>query len=127
MIGGKFVIDAVVHPYNHLPPNRADPVLGEAMVELAYHLSAGAPDPQYAMAREDYLIDWQVPDVANFILRESDADVAVMHPLAIAAFKGWLLLGRKSGRGIGELFHRFIGAYACVDRRRQSNANPLSG
>ena len=87
MIGGKFVIDAVAHAYNHLPSNWEDPALGLAMVELAYHLAADPPDRRYAMSREEYLIDWQMPDVANFMFHESDTDVAVFHPLAIASFK----------------------------------------
>lgn len=115
MIGGKFVIDAVVHAYNHLPSNWADPVLGDAMVELAYHLAADPPDPRYAMSREDYLIDWQVPDVANFIFRESDTDAAVMHPLAIAAFKDGYSSVEKAAEALEKYPTRFIGAYACVD------------
>ena len=115
MIGGKFVIDAVVHAYNHLPSNWADPVLGEAMVELAYHLAADPPDPRYAMSREDYLIDWQVPDVANFVFGESDTDVAVMHPLAIAAFKDGYSSVEKAAEALERYPTRFIGAYACVD------------
>lgn len=122
MIGGKFVIDAVVHAYNHLPSNWADPVLGEAMVELAYHLAADPPDPQYAMSREDYLIDWQVPDVANFIFRESDTDVAVMHPLAIAAFKDGYSSVEKAAEALESYPTRFIGAYACVDPLLESKA-----
>lgn len=51
-------------------------------------------------SREDYLIDWEVPDVASFILRESHADVAVMHPLAIAAIKD----GYSSVKNAAEAF-----------------------
>lgn len=122
MIGGKFVIDAVVHAYNHLPSNWADPVLGEAMVELAYHLAADPPDRRYAMSREDYLIDWQITDVANFVFAESDTDVAVMHPLAIAAFKDGYSSVEKAAEALERYPTRFIGAYACVDPLMESQA-----
>lgn len=122
MIGGKFVIDAVVHAYNHLPSNWVDPVLGDAMVELAYHLAADPPNPRYAMSREDYLIDWQMPDVANFIFHESDTDVAVFHPLAIAAFKDGYSSLAKAVEGLKNYPSRFIGAYACVDPLRGKDA-----
>lgn len=115
MIGDYFVLDAVTHAYNHLPSNWVDPVLGDAMVELAYHLAADPPNPRYAMSREQYLIDWQVPDVANFLFRESDTDVAVMHPLAIASFKDGYSSVAKAAEALERYPTRFIGAYACVD------------
>jgi predicted TIM-barrel fold metal-dependent hydrolase len=122
LIGGKFVIDAVVHAYNHLPSNWEDPVLGHAMVELAYHLGADPPDPQYGLTREQYLIDWQIPDVANFIFGESDTDVAVMHPLAIAAFKDGYSSVAKAAEALERYPNRFIGAYACVDPLKGAEA-----
>ena len=115
MIDGLFVLDAVTHAYNHLPENWEDPVLGHAMVELAYHLAASPPDPKYAMTREQYLVDWQIPDVANLLFRESDTDVAVMHPLAIASFKDGYSSVKKAAEALERYPSRFIGAYACVD------------
>ena len=115
MIGDYFVLDAVTHAYNHLPSNWVDPLLGHAMVELAYHLAADPPNPRYAMTREQYLVDWQVPDVANFLFRESDTDVAVMHPLAIASFKDGYCSVAKAAEALERYPTRFIGAYACVD------------
>ena len=122
MIGGKFVIDAVAHAYNHLPSNWEDPALGLAMVELAYHLAADPPDRRYAMSREEYLIDWQMPDVANFMFHESDTDVAVFHPLAIASFKDGYSSLAKAVEGLQKWPTRFIGAYACVDPLRGKDA-----
>ena len=115
MIDGLFVIDAVAHAYNHLPENWADPVLGDAMVELAYALAADPPDPQYALGRDVYLSNWQVPDVANLLFRESDTDVAVMHPLAISSFIDGYSSVAKAAEAISKYPSRFIGAYACVD------------
>ncbi len=122
MINGLFVIDAVAHAYNHLPSNWEDPVLGHAMVELAYHLAASPPDPKYAMTREEYLVDWQVPDVANLLFGESDTDVAVMHPLAIAAFKDGYSSVAKAAEALQRYPNRFIGAYTCVDPLRGAGA-----
>ncbi len=122
MIGDYFVIDAVAHAYNHLPSNWEDPVLGHAMVELAFHLAADPPDPRYAMTREQYLVDWQVDDVASFLFAESDTDVAVMHPLAIAAFKDGYCSIEKAAEARSKYPSRFIGAYACVDPLKGAEA-----
>lgn len=122
MIDGLFVLDAVTHAYNHTPENWEDPVLGHAMVELAYHLAASPPDPKYAMSREQYLVDWQIPDVANLLFRESDTDVAVMHPLAISSFKDGYSSVKKAAEALETYPSRFIGAYACVDPLRQQGA-----
>lgn len=115
MIDGLFVLDAVTHAYNHLPENWADPVLGDAMVELAYHLAADPPDAKYALSRDVYLSDWQVGDAANLLFRESNTDVAVMHPLAIASFKDGYSSIAKAAEAREKFPTRFIGAYACVD------------
>ncbi len=115
MIDGLFVIDAVTHAYNHLPENWEDPVLGQAMVDLAYALAADPPDAQYAMDRENYLRDWTITDTANLLFRESDTDVAVFHPLAIASFKDGYSSLAKAAEAIARYPQRFIGAYACVD------------
>jgi uncharacterized protein len=77
MIDDIFVIDAVTHAYDHTPANWADEVGAHAMVELAYALAADPPDPQYALPKDVYLSNWQVPDVANLLFRESHTDVAV--------------------------------------------------
>ena len=87
MIDGLFVLDAVTHAYNHLPSNWEDPILGKAMVDLAYALAANPPDPRYAMSSRAYLRDWTVIDTANLLFGESATDIAVYHPLAIASFK----------------------------------------
>jgi len=115
MIDGLFVLDAVTHAYNQLPENWEDASLGHAMVELAYHLAVNPPDPKYAMTREEYLIDWQIPDVANLLFRESDTDVAVYHPLAISSFKDGYSSLPKAVEALEKYPNRFIGAYACVD------------
>ena len=122
MIGDFFVLDAVTHAYNHLPSNWEDPVLGHAMVELAYHLAASPPDPKYALSRENYLVDWQIPDVANLLFRESDTDVAVMHPLAISSFKDGYSSVAKAAEAMQRYPSRFIGAYACVDPLKGAGA-----
>ncbi|BBB14397.1 amidohydrolase family protein [Sphingopyxis sp. FD7] len=122
MIKDFLVLDAVTHAYNHLPGNWEDPVLGHAMVELAYHLAADPPDRKYAMKREEYLVDWQVPDVANLLFRESDTDLAVMHPLAIASFKDGYSSVAKAAEALERYPTRFVGAYACVDPLRGADA-----
>jgi uncharacterized protein len=122
MIDGMFVLDAVAHAYNHLPTNWEDPVLGDAMVELAYALAADPPDPQYAMSRHDYLRDWTVADTANLMFRESDTDVAVFHPLAISSFKDGYSSVAKAAEAISRYPSRFIGAYACVDPLKGAEA-----
>lgn len=122
MIDGLFVIDAVTHAYNHLPENWADPVLGDAMVELAYHLAADPPDPRYGLSRDVYLSDWQVADAANLLFHESNTDIAVMHPLAISSFKDGYSSVAKAAEAIEKYPSRFIGAYACVDPLKGAEA-----
>lgn len=122
MIDGLFVLDAVTHAYNQLPENWEDPLLGHAMVELAYHLAVNPPDPRYAMSREEYLINWQMPDVANLLFRESDTDVAVYHPLAISSFKDGYSSLAKAVEALEKYPNRFVGAYACVDPLKGADA-----
>lgn len=122
MIDGMFVIDGVTHAYNHLPSNWEDAVLGQAMVDLAYALAANPPEPQYALNREVYLSDWQIPDVANLLFRESDTDVAVFHPLAISSFKDGYSSLAKAAEALERYPSRFIGAYACVDPLKKGEA-----
>jgi hypothetical protein len=59
--------------------------------------------------------DWQVPDLANLLFRESETDVAIMHPLAISAFKDGYVSVEKAAEAIQNYPNRFLGAYACVD------------
>lgn len=115
MINDMFVIDAVTHPYNHLPSNLADKVGGGAIAELAFLLAENPPDPTYALDRQTYLSDWQVDEVANLLFHESHTDVAVIHPLAISAFKDGYVSIEKAAEAITNHPNRFIGAYACVD------------
>lgn len=115
MIDNEIVIDAVAHAYNHLPSNFADERGGAAISELSYGVAAGYDDPRYGLSREDYLTDWQVPDVAKMLFAESDTDFAVMHPLALGAFKDGYVSVAKAVEAVETYPNRFIGAYACVD------------
>jgi len=122
MIGDYFVLDAVTHAYNQLPSNWADPSLGAAMIELAYALAANPPDKKYALNREVYCSDWQVDDLAQLLFRESDTDVAVMHPLAISSFKDGYSSVAKAAEALEKYPTRFIGAYSCVDPLKGAEA-----
>lgn len=115
MLDDMFVIDAVAHAYNHTPENFADPTGAGAIAELAYAFSTGCPDPRYELPREVYLSDWQVPDLATLLFNESATDVAVMHPLAISAFKDGYVSLEKAAEALQKYPNRFIGSYACVD------------
>ncbi len=115
MIGGHFVIDAVTHAYNQVEENWAEPVFAKAMVEMAYHLGAAAPDPRYAMSRDQYIVDWQVDGMANLLFAESDTDVAVVHPLLFASFKDGYSSIAKAAEALEKYPQRFIGAYAFAD------------
>lgn len=118
MTGDYFVIDAVTHAYNQLKENYAEPIFADAMVEMAYHLGADAPDPKYAMSREEYIVDWTVDGLANLLFGESDTDVAVMHPLLFASFKDGYGSIAKAAEALEKYPTRFIGAYAFVDPLR---------
>ena len=115
MIDAVFVIDAVTHAYNQTPANFADPAGAGAITELAFQLALGSPDPRYELPRDVYLSDWQVPDLANILFRESDTDVAIIHPLAISAFKDGYVSLEKAAEALEKYPKRFIGSYACVD------------
>lgn len=115
MIDDVFVLDSVVHAYNQTPENFADAAGAGAITELAYAFSTGCPDPRYELPREVYLSDWQVPDLATVLFNESETDVAIMHPLAISAFKDGYVSLEKAAEALESYPNRFIGAYACVD------------
>lgn len=115
MIDDVFVIDTVAHAYNQTPANFADPTGAGAITELAYALSTGCPDPRYELPKSVYLSDWQVPDLARVLFGESQTDVAIMHPLAISAFKDGYVSLSKAAEAIETYPNRFIGANACVD------------
>lgn len=115
MIGDFFVLDAVTHAYNQVKENYAEPIFADAMVEMAYHLGADAPDPRYAMNREQYIVDWQIDGLANLLFAESDTDVAVMHPLLFASFKDGYSSIEKAAEALEKYPSRFIGAYAFAD------------
>ncbi len=122
MIGDYFVLDAVTHAYNQLKDNYAEPVFADAMVEMAYHLGADAPDPRYAMDREQYIVDWRVDGLANLLFAESDTDVAVMHPLLFSSFKDGYSSIEKAAEALEKYPTRFVGAYAFADPLKGADA-----
>lgn len=49
------------------------------------------------------------------LFNESQTDVAIMHPLAISAFKDGCVSIEKAAEALAKYPQRFIGSYACVD------------
>jgi uncharacterized protein len=111
----EFIIDAVAHPYNHMPDNFADVASASTISQLSYQIGGiGSPDPKYDMPQDVYLSDWSPEDVANVLFRETATDFAVMHTLPLFCYKDGFCSIEKSAEAVQRWPNRFR-AYASVD------------
>jgi predicted TIM-barrel fold metal-dependent hydrolase len=74
MIGDTFVIDAVAHPFNMSPENRAIELTGNP-------LPSYLADERYTLTGEEQLTDFPAYATAHALFAESQADMAVLHAL----------------------------------------------
>lgn len=119
---GYFVLDAVTHAFNFAEDNFYNVEGARAMADMAAAFCSTAADPGYQLAKEKFLRDWTVDELANILFRESRTDVAVYHPLPIFSFKDGLSALEKSLEAMEKYPTRFVGGYACVDPMRGQEA-----
>jgi hypothetical protein len=118
----ELIIDAVAHPYNHLPSNYADPDSAAVISELSYQIGGvGSPDPSFDIPKDVYISDWSPEDVANVLFRETATDMAVVHTLPLFCYHDGFCSPEKSAEAIQRWPQRFR-AYASVDPLR---ADPI--
>lgn len=111
----EFIIDAVAHPYNHLPENYADPASAAVISELSYQIGGvGSPEPKYDLPHDVYISDWSPEDVANVLFRETATDIAVVHTLPLFCYHDGFCSAEKSAEAVQRWPDRFR-AYAAVD------------
>jgi predicted TIM-barrel fold metal-dependent hydrolase len=113
MIDRMPVIDAVVHAYNMDPRNRAGEG-AETICEIVYESVRVAARPGFLVAKDDYLVDWTIEEVANMLFLESSTDLAVTHVLPIYAFKDGLCSLAKAVEAQRRWPNRFL-TYCGVD------------
>ncbi|CAB4819714.1 MAG: amidohydrolase family protein [Actinobacteria bacterium] len=115
MLGGHFVIDAVVHAFNLDEANFANVPHATAIRDVIYTVNNQTVPPGYGLPREAVFHDWSMDDTVGMLFNESDTDVAIYHATPIMAFKDGLSSAEKGADAIGRWPNRIIGAYASVD------------
>jgi predicted TIM-barrel fold metal-dependent hydrolase len=120
MIDGYTVVDAIVHAHNFSAANcrnRYATLMAEDTWRIAHHTSP----PGYRLARQGYVRDWSIEEVANVAFVESDADIAVHHVLPIRAFHDGGCSLAKTVEAKERWPDRFV-VYAGVDPMEGSRA-----
>ena len=81
-----FVFDAVAHSYNLDPSNYRVMPEAETVSEMLYgSFMEPAPD-ELSVPPEQYLRDWGIEETANMLFRESQTDIATIHPTPIKLY-----------------------------------------
>jgi len=116
MLRDAVVVDAVVHPYNLGPDNR-DPDRTEQLlaVHQFHRLTTGRDRPEYLLAEDEFLVDFDGEALSHALFAESPVDLAVIHALPNLGFTR----GRVTEpERMAELRDRYPGRYllyATVD------------
>jgi uncharacterized protein len=87
VLGGSVVVDAVVHPFNIGPENRAagaEPQL-EALYG-AHRLAFGDCYSDYVLSRDEFFSDFSYDAVADALFIESPVDLGILHALPNLGF-----------------------------------------
>src|ERR1700739_165066 len=87
VLGGSVVVDAVVHPFNIGPENRAagaEPQL-EALYG-AHRLAFGDCYGDYVLSRDEFFSDFSYHAVADALFIESPVDLGILHALPNLGF-----------------------------------------
>lgn len=111
-----FIIDGVVHCYNHDPVNYRKPKAeGASNAGYAYSVHAAVNPSPYQMTAEQWARDWQPEEVAEQLFLESDTDMMCMHsvPLFATYFDG--LVSNAKGAYLKSRYPDRVVWYAAID------------
>jgi predicted TIM-barrel fold metal-dependent hydrolase len=112
-----FIIDGVVHCYNHMPANYRDPVMRGKAHEGGYAYSVhAAVNPQpYTLTAAQWARDWQPEEVVEQAFLESDTHMICMHsvPLFTNYFDG--LVSNPKGAYLKNRYPDRVVWYAGID------------
>lgn len=112
-----FIIDGVVHCYNHSPVNYRDPAkAGKADAGgYAYSVHAAINPPPYQLTSAQWARDWQPEEVAEQAFLESDTAMICMHsvPLFTSYFDG--LVSNAKGAYLKSRYPDRVRWYAGID------------
>ncbi|NKQ56147.1 amidohydrolase family protein [Amycolatopsis sp. K13G38] len=114
MLNEKFVIDSVVHAYNLDVSNYAVRPTADAISQMVYAVAGVNVPPDYAVAPERWIRDWDIDEVAGLLFRESATDFAVFHPTPIGAYHDGMTSVEKAAAIVRRWPSRFR-TYATVD------------
>ncbi|MCW2527183.1 MAG: amidohydrolase [Pseudonocardiales bacterium] len=118
MLGNKFVIDGVVHPFNMRPDNSRNGLGGE-VVETVRGLQKNWNPPELVLPDEMYDTDWTVQQLSDTMFRETNVDIAVNHHLPLYS---WFHDGSVSRQKNIELVTKWPQRYLCF-----AGIDPTSG
>ena len=112
-----FIIDGVVHCYNHDPVNYRDPVLAGRAVAggYAYSVHAAVNPKPYQLTSAQWARDWQPEEVAEQAFLESDTAMFCMHstPFLYAYFDG--MVSNPKGAYLKSRYPDRVFWYAGID------------
>jgi predicted TIM-barrel fold metal-dependent hydrolase len=109
MFEDKFVIDAVVHPFNLDPSNNRNGT-GLEVRDTLLGLHKFWNPPELVISDELFNTDWTTEQLTNTLFRESHVDVAVNHHLPLYS---WFTDGSVSRQKNIELATRWPNRYMC--------------
>ena len=81
-----FVFDAVAHSYNLDASNYRVMPEAEIVSEMLYGSFMDPAPEELSVPPEQYLRDWGIEETANMLFRESQTDVATIHPTPIKLY-----------------------------------------
>ena len=112
-----FIIDGVVHCYNHDPVNYRDPVMagkaGEGGYAHSVHLAVNPPP--YQLTAAQWARDWQPEEVAEQAFLESDTAMFCMH--SVPLFTNWFdgMVSNPKGAYLKSRYPDRVRWYAGID------------
>lgn len=83
MIGDAFVFDGVAHPFNADLKNALGPP-GRAFAQHLYAFHATlTPDDEPTLSADEWLKQWDISEIMDMVLEQSDTDMLVAMPLPL--------------------------------------------
>lgn len=112
---GIFVIDGVVHCYNHDLSNYRDPSRIAESASYGYDVHARITPEPYRLSPEQWLHDWQPDETAEQIFLESDTDMMCMHSVPLFTHYKDGLVTNSKGAYLKAKYPERVFWYAAID------------